>query len=184
MSDPFEVVEANENPDTGQQSRADLSLVDQLLAESASRSPEDLSQKVIRGSVAELIRQRSKLQVQLEDLQEDTLHQQRSFYLKLLEVGDSLDRLLRMLDPANEAAKSVNAIRTQFLQLLERVEICPIEINLGQAFDEKMCEVSDRQERPDLPPKSIIAIERRGYIWGEKVLRPARVSISSNSKGG
>jgi len=150
MSDPFEVVEANENPDTGQQSRADLSLVDQLLAESASRSPEDLSQKVIRGSVAELIRQRSKLQVQLEDLQEDTLHQQRSFYLKLL----------------------------------ERVEICPIEINLGQAFDEKMCEVSDRQERPDLPPKSIIAIERRGYIWGEKVLRPARVSISSNSKGG
>ncbi|MFZ5903254.1 MAG: nucleotide exchange factor GrpE [Chloroflexota bacterium] len=181
MTGPFEVVESDQMEDTGREPA--IALVDQLLGEGGTPSPEDINKKVIREAIADVIRQRSELQDQLEDLQKDTLDEQRKFYLKLLELGDSLDRLLRLLDPANEVIETINAVRTQFLQILERIDIYPIELSLGQSFDMNICDVSSRQERPDLQPNTIIGIEQRGYKWGEKVLRHARVSISVNSKG-
>ncbi len=181
MPDPFEVDEANQAEETGPGPVVDL--LAQLFADGATPSAEEINQKVIRAAPAREIAQRSKLKDELDDLQAESLHERRGFYLKLLEVGDSLDRLLRMLNPASEGIETINAVRTQFLQVLERVDIHPLEVSAGQAFDMKTCEVNGRQERPDLPPNTIIAVERRGYMWGDKVLRHARVNISVNSKG-
>jgi molecular chaperone GrpE (heat shock protein) len=184
MANPFEIIESNQVDEPGLGFNQTIGLVDQFLSSEKHLFIETIGIKVIRAAISEIIRQRSDLGIQLEDLQEETLHEQRAFYLKLLNIGDSLDRLLRMLDPANEAIETINAVRTQFLQILENVNIYPIELNLGQAFDANTCEVSSQQERPDLQPKTIISVERRGYKWGDRVLRHARVGISVNSKGG
>ena len=145
---------------------------------------EGIGIRAIREVVAEIVRQRSDLVVQLEDFQEDTLREKRKFYLKLLNIVDSLDRLLHMLNPSNESVETINAVRTQFLQALESVDVYPIELNLGDPFNLNTCEVSSRQKRDNLAPGTIIMLERRGYMWEDNVLRHARVSIAINSEGG
>jgi len=137
----------------------------------------------VQAVVGDLIKKRSHLSDQLTDVQEDSHRKERSIFLDFLNVVDSIDRLLKMLDPTNEVAGSLNALRAQFMQLLEDEKVLPIELAAGQEFNADNCEVSSRQERPDLPDGTIISVERRGYSWKERTLRRARVTISINPKG-
>lgn len=180
MADPFEVIESEQVQVEAQT----INRLDELLASEDQPVIEGIGIRAIREVVAEIVCQRSDLGVRLEDFQKDTLREKRKFYLKLLNIVDSLDRLLRMLDPLNETVETINAVRTLFLQALEGVGVYPIELNLGDPFDVNTCEVSSRQERDDLAPGTIILLERRGYMWGDKLLRHARVSIATNSEGG
>jgi molecular chaperone GrpE len=180
MVDPFEVTESEQ---IQVKSQAENKL-DELSSKGDQSVIEDIGVRAIREAVAEIVRQRSDLVVQLEDFQEDALREKRKFFLKLLNIIDSLDRLLLMLDSSNESVETINAVRTQFLQALEGVGVYPIELNLGSPFDVNTCEVSSRKQRDDLAPGTIIMLERRGYMWADKVLRHARVSIATNSEGG
>lgn len=184
MIEPFEVTEGDQIQVKDSELAQKTNKLDNLLTGKDQPVIEDIGIRAIREVVTEIVRQRSDLGVQLEDFQEDTIREKRKFYLKLLNIVDSLDRLLRILDPSNESVETINAVRTQFLQALESVGVYPIELKLGELFDVNTCEVSSRQERDDLTSGTIIMLERRGYMWGDKVLRHARVSIATNSEGG
>lgn len=144
---------------------------------------QDILHDSLRTLVGDLTNQRSHLSDELGDLREDSLRKERGIYLSFLDVMDSIDRLIRLIDPANEVAGSLNVLRTQFLQLLQDREVSPTDVAPGQVFDVDTCEVSGRLERPDLPDGTIISVERRGYAWRSRTLRRARVTISTNPKG-
>lgn len=176
--DAFEIVETAESPPALQEAFA------RLKKEDGAADPDRLGRSLIRDALEQLTRQRSDAVSRLEDTQEEARREQRAFYLKLLTVVDSLDRLIRQTDPSNELAGSLEATRTQFLEVLDDQDIAVVEVRVGQPFDPAVCEVSGRKTREDLPPDTILSIERRGYIWQSKTLRRARVVISVPPTGG
>lgn len=135
-------------------------------------------QQVLRKQIADLIRAHSDLEDELDDLKKNNARFQRKLFMSLLTIGDSLDRLLKLADPGNEVTESVNAIRSEYFQILSDYDIEPIRVRVGQLMDDESCEVAMREPRTDLEPGTIILIERRGYTWQSRTLRPARVVIS------
>ncbi|MEB3150269.1 MAG: nucleotide exchange factor GrpE [Sphaerospermopsis sp.] len=45
----------------------------------------------------------------------------------------------------------------------------------SQEPDFNLCRVVDREERTDVPDQTITKIVRRGFRWGEKIIRPTEV---------
>lgn len=138
-----------------------------------------INRLVLREEMVRMIRRVTELENSLENLQDDNRREKRSLFLKLLPLLDSLDRIIRQTDPNNELSGSMESLRSQFLGVMEDQDIVPIEIEVGQPFDLTLCDISRRQERPDLPAETIVSVERRGYTYQSKVLRKARVVIST-----
>lgn len=93
-----------------------------------------------------------------------------------------LDNLSRALDAAehHEEGKVLEGVRLthgQFLGLLASegvTEVCP----LGDAFDPQVHEAMMTQPS-DQPEGTVVGVLERGYVMGDRVLRPARVAVSS-----
>ncbi len=179
--DAFEVVEVIQTPATDGVALAEIA---QLVGEQQATTVSTIGRHLVRETIARLTRERSKMADQLEDAQEENRREQRAFYLKVLNILDSLDRLIRQTSPENELAESLTAIRAQFLEVLDDQEIALVDVVVGRAFDAALCEVSRRETRDDLPLDTILAIERKGYSWRGKTLRRARVIISTRPQGG
>jgi molecular chaperone GrpE (heat shock protein) len=139
----------------------------------------DISRLVVREELIGLIKNVTELENDLEDLRDETRRKLRSQVLKLLPLMDSLDRMIRNIDSENEMITSLESLRSQFLGLLEEQEVEPIPVEIGMPLDLGLCEISRQQERSDIQPDLIIQIERRGYFYQSKVLRRARVVIST-----
>jgi molecular chaperone GrpE len=124
--------------------------------------------------------------------QTDAVAQARESVLKdVLEVADNLERAVGAQAQAkaggNAAAdwaalvKGVNLVLRVFQQKLERYEIRPFEA-AGQPFDPKVHEAVSRVESADVPAGSVAVELQKGYRVGERLLRPALVSVSTGPK--
>ena len=60
------------------------------------------------------------------------------------------------------------------LSVLGKRQLIPIELE-SQEPDFNLCRVVDREERTDVPDQTITKIVRRGFRWGEKIIRPKEV---------
>ncbi|MBF2017300.1 MAG: nucleotide exchange factor GrpE [Rivularia sp. T60_A2020_040] len=106
-------------------------------------------------------------------------------FLELLEVTDVLETLLNYLENNPEPSpeflqrlpKSIGAVHRKFLNILEKRQVLPIQVEETQ-LDFNLCRVVERELCNDIPEKTITKIVRRGFYWGEKILRPAEVIIS------
>ncbi|HPH95211.1 MAG TPA: nucleotide exchange factor GrpE [Anaerolineaceae bacterium] len=152
--------------------------LNRMLEEGEPPTVASVNRLILRPAAAQLTRQRSDLQTSLDDALEEQTREKRSFYTKLLSVVDGMDRVLQQADPENDLAGNLESLRTKFLQVLEDEDVLPIELAVGQPFDAATCEVSQRRTRDDLPPDTIISIDRKGYTCKSKLLRRARVVIS------
>ena len=63
-------------------------------------------------------------------------------------------------------------------QKLERHEVRPFEAK-GQAFDPRVHEAISRVESADVPSGAVAIELQKGYRIGDKLLRPAMVSVST-----
>ncbi|MBD2144818.1 MULTISPECIES: nucleotide exchange factor GrpE [Sphaerospermopsis] len=70
--------------------------------------------------------------------------------------------------------RSVSAVNRKFLSVLGKRQLIPIELE-SQEPDFNLCRVVDREERTDVPDQTITKIVRRGFRWGEKIIRPKEV---------
>lgn len=66
----------------------------------------------------------------------------------------------------------------QFLALLRKHKVVPIEA-AGKPFDHNFHEAVTQIPSEEHPADTVIAETRRGYLLGEKLLRPAQVVVSS-----
>jgi molecular chaperone GrpE len=120
--------------------------------------------------------------------QTDSVNEARERVLKdMLEVIDNLERAVAMQAGGNGSVdgpavlKGVDLVLRLFKQKLERYEVRPFEAT-GQPFDPRVHEAISRVEHPEIPSGSVAAELQKGYRVGERLLRPAMVSVSSGAK--
>lgn len=98
---------------------------------------------------------------------------------RMLLVLDYLD--MALATPAtNEESKNlamgVRLTRDQFLSALEQDDVQPIPE--GGTFDPSRHEATGTEVNAEVEPGTIVSTARRGYLWGETVLRHAHVVVA------
>jgi molecular chaperone GrpE len=131
------------------------------------------------------------LQKSLKEQQTQTTAQTEDLFLELLEVADALEALLYYLENNPHQSSefiarlpnSISAVNRKFLGILRKRQLLPIELQAGTEPDFNLCRVIDQEERTDIPDQTITKIVRRGFYWGETVLRPAEVITAKSNHG-
>jgi molecular chaperone GrpE len=104
---------------------------------------------------------------------------------EILPALDNFDRALAVpsvpgTDPAFRTG--VELIHREFLNALERVGVRAF-LSVGQPFDPARHEAVSRVERDDVPDQSVVAETLRGYLYQDRVLRPAHVVVAVRTAG-
>jgi len=108
---------------------------------------------------------------------------------QLLPVIDNFDRAATALKATTEEAQSVRSSYQQlYKQLLDAVTkgLGASEIEAeGKEFDFNFHEAMTRQESADVPENHVMAVLKRGFAIGNRLVRPAAVmvSVGPGSKG-
>jgi len=114
----------------------------------------------------------------------------------MLDVIDNLERAVGAFDgnapaakgppaPAPDGAavlKGVNLVLRLFQSKLERYQVKPF-VARGEPFDPKVHEAISRVETAEVPPGAVAVELQRGYRIGERLLRPAMVSVATAPAG-
>lgn len=96
----------------------------------------------------------------------------------------SLDNLDRALDAADKVgdkgplARGVALVRNQLLDALRRHGVKPIDAQ-GKPFDPNMHQAVMQQPSAEVPPQTVLNVLEQGYTIHDRVLRPARVVVST-----
>lgn len=108
-----------------------------------------------------------------ETLTEELLH-------RFLPIADQLQLALEIPHPSPEALRhGVELIARNFHKLLEQLGAKPIEVVPGQAFDVYYHEAMLHIPSAEIPAGHIVKELQRGYLFRDRVLRHARVAVSS-----
>jgi molecular chaperone GrpE len=103
----------------------------------------------------------------------------------------TIEELLPVLDHFNMAMaaantsddletlrQGMNMIQTEFERRLESLGVNAFETN-GQPFDPKVHEAMSTEASADVPADHIVSTWKPGYMFGDRLLRPAAVVVSS-----
>jgi molecular chaperone GrpE len=104
--------------------------------------------------------------------------------LELLPILDNLDRVLVAAKQAGETGplvQGVGMVQSQYLDALKRHGITRIEA-LGQPFDPNLHQAV-MQQPSDQPANTVLQVLEQGYTLHDRVLRPARVIVSTAPSG-
>ncbi len=109
--------------------------------------------------------------------------------MEFLPVADACERALQSLDSAangqtglEKYKEGVELLYHQLLDVLTRVGVVPIEA-VGAKFDPHLHEALMREEDPSCEENTVIQELRRGYLFKDRLLRPAQVTVSIRPKG-
>ena len=152
--------------------------------------PEDL--ETLRKRAAErdqyldlLQRSRAEFENYQKRINKDRDQERRYFasgiLLDLLPVLDNLERASAAAQQAGEKgplAEGIGMVLSQFMEFLKRNGVVRIEAQ-DQAFDPHLHQAVMQEPRPDKPANTVIKVLEQGYMNQDRVLRPAKVVVSS-----
>lgn len=161
---------------------------DDLSAQLAAKDQElsELKDKYLR-ALADTDNVRKRMRQQSEE----TVRLQRESLLRdLLPVVDNLERAIEATQGSAKRetiAEGVEMVLRSLHDLLRTQGVTPIAA-VGQPFDPQVHEAVDHVASGEHPANTVVSEFHRGYVIGERMLRPARVSVSKgdggdNSKG-
>ena len=109
--------------------------------------------------------------------------EKKSLLLDVLPVADGLD--LALLHLSGEADSSnilsgVELIRNVLEKFFSKYNVQAIEA-WGKPFDPTVHEAIGVVPHSKFPPNTVVRVERKGYLYRNKLLRPARVQVVSSS---
>jgi molecular chaperone GrpE len=102
--------------------------------------------------------------------------------LDLLPVLDNLDRTLEAAQKAGETGplvQGVAMVKQQFLELLKRHGITRVEAQAGKPFDPNQHQAVMQKVTAEHEPGKIVDVHEQGYLNQDRVLRPAKVTVSA-----
>ena len=144
----------------------------------------DLNDKLLRAMAeTENVRRRAE-----RDREDASKYAIAGFAREMLSVGDNLNRALGSIDAdarkddenLENLAVGVEMTEREMLAAFERAGVKPIEAE-GQRFDHNFHEAMFEIEDPNQPAGTVMQVIEKGYVLGERLLRPSRVGVS---KGG
>ena len=137
---------------------------------------EDLRDKYLR-ALADLDNYRKRAEKEKADLLRNAGER---VIAGILEVLDGFDQALAV-DPGGATPDSLfeglDLLRLRLLQVLEKEGLSEIA-TVDQPFDPNLHEAVIQVESDDLPSGMVVEELRKGYLLNERLLRPARVSVS------
>lgn len=104
----------------------------------------------------------------------------RDIYLKLLPVVDNIERAIaavREHEAGEELLSGVKLILNQFHQILAAEGVTHFESE-GKKFDPRYHEAVMLDVNDEVPPETVVSEVLRGYMIGDRILRPAKVTVS------
>lgn len=125
---------------------------------------------------AEFENYKRRVQREKEDL---IRYSNEEILFNLLPVIDNLEMALKhSADSLSEnLIKGVENTLREFQRVLEKFGLAPIQA-LGEPFDPSVHHAMSVMERADVEDKTVVEEFRKGYMFGEKVLRPSLVAVS------
>ncbi len=156
--------------DTGQATETTASATEELKDKLAATH-----ERLLR-TAAELdnVRKRAR-----RDMEDAVQRGRADVLMEVVPVIDSVDLALSSIDEKVQSGivEGLRMIKRQFLTAMERFGVKPIE-SCGKAFDPNHHEAV-LQVHSDVHPAGLVVDEmRKGYLIGEKLLRPAMVTVS------
>ncbi len=106
----------------------------------------------------------------------------RELLLGMLAVQDSFDRAFQSeaLKAEPQVYQGMRSIQRQIRQLLEQRNVMSFD-SVGQAFNPSLHEAVGTEPSQKFSDGVISREIERGYLWEEKVLRPAKVVVVQNN---
>jgi molecular chaperone GrpE len=105
---------------------------------------------------------------------------------EVLPVLDNLERALRASGSASEAQlrDGVAIIHRQLQEILTRLGLTEVESE-GKPFDPHIHEAVSQIETGERPDGTVLTVFQKGYLFKDRLLRPAMVSVArASSRGG
>ena len=103
--------------------------------------------------------------------------QRERMQLEWLDAVDNVERALRSGDPANPLFAGLRAVLEQMEATLERQGLTRVGAE-GEPFDPEYHEAVAVVDEEDAPDGTIVDVARSGWARGDRVVRPARVTVS------
>ena len=103
---------------------------------------------------------------------------------ELLPVIDNFERALQHAeDDSGAFLQGIQMIAKQLTDTLERRGVT--EVNpIGEPFNPELHEAVQRVEGTDYPPGTVAWVMLKGYVIGDRLIRPAMVGVSVEPAGG
>ncbi len=148
--------------------------------EEAKAESEQLRDRWMRAAAElENFRKRS-----IREREEFLRHAQERVVRELLPVLDNLQRALahaNNMEGTQGLLEGIQMIERQFLSALERLGVTPMEV-LHQAFDPLRHEAMMQVESEEHEPNTVVQELEKGYLWNDRLLRPAKVAVSKRKQ--
>jgi molecular chaperone GrpE len=121
-----------------------------------------------------------------KDLSDGEMRAKESVLRDFLEIADNLERATASWGEGKDGKESdaksvrdgVELVLRQFRSKLERYQVKPVE-SVGLPFDPRFHEAISQAPSADAKPGSVLHELQKGYLIGEKLLRPAMVVVAS-----
>jgi molecular chaperone GrpE len=157
--------------------------VEKLHAQIADKDSEigELKDKYLRTlAESENIRKRVRQQ------SEETVRLQRENLLRdLLPIADNLERAVeaaRTAGGGKPIVEGVEMVLRSLFDFLKSHGVSQISA-IGQPFDPQRHEAVDHVDSGEHPPNTVVSEFHRGYLIGDRMLRPSRVSVARAGAG-
>lgn len=113
------------------------------------------------------------------EMQEAYVRARADLMLDLLPVLDNFDLAVQHADTANPDAvhEGVHLIYKQLFDSLCRMGLVSIEAD-GQPFDPELHDAVATEPTDEVPDHTVLVVLQRGYMLGDRMLRPARVKVA------
>ena len=115
---------------------------------------------------------------------EESVRIQREAILRdLLPIIDNLERALAAAREGTDAKTIVDGVEMTVRALIDFLRaqgVTPVQ-SVGQTFDPNRHEAVDHVASQTHPANTVVDEFHRGYLIGERVLRPARVSVAKGA---
>jgi molecular chaperone GrpE len=145
-------------------------------ADEIRRERDALQDRLLR-TAAEFDNYRKRMDRERRDLAEFTAGEQM---LELLPIIDNLERALQASSEEDPLRKGVELIHRQMLDMLRKRGVKPIEA-LGADFDPNFHQAVIHEESTEHREGEVMAELQRGYVVGDRLLRPAMVKVAKSA---
>ena len=103
------------------------------------------------------------------------------FSKEVLVVADNLERALSLVNPEDEAIKSIvdgiELTLKSFGDVLAKFNIEAVDPH-GEPFDPQLHQAMSMVPNPEVDPNTVIAVMQKGYTLNGRLIRPAMVMVS------
>ncbi|HJT58970.1 MAG TPA: nucleotide exchange factor GrpE [Ktedonobacteraceae bacterium] len=153
-----------------------VELKTQLVAEQA-KSEEYLD--MLRRTQADFINYKRRTG---QEQNESRIAAQAAVLAQVLPILDDLGRALQAAPSElrdNSWVQGILLVAKRLMSVLEQLGVRQIG-QPGEKFDPRWHEAVAREERADVPEGTILQVYRPGYMLGDRVIRPAQVTVAGS----